>query len=136
MSDFSEMSEFEKDLLKLANDTMPRETSKFLKKNARNLVKTMKSTAINEVKKKTGNYFKNFKAGKVYKYKGDLSCRAFNSSPHAHLIEYGHVQKTSTGEKFVKGKEVLKKASAKYESEYENNLEAFIDEMLEKGLAK
>lgn len=136
MSDFSEISDFEKDLLKLANDTMPRETSKFLKKNAKGLVKVMKATAKKEVSPKTGTYFKRFKAGKVYSYNGDLSCRAYNSSTHAHLIEYGHIQKNSNGETFVKGKEVLKKASSQYENEYFENSIEFIDEILEKGLAR
>ena len=41
---------------------------------------------------------KGFKRGKVYKYKGEEdTVRVYNSMPHAHLIENGHIIKDKTG---------------------------------------
>jgi len=135
--DISELTRFEKDLLRLAETTMPKESKKFLKANARNLVKLTKKKAISlGIKKKTGNYYKGFKAGKVYKFNGDLSCRSFNFSPHAHLIEYGHRQVTKDGKEtgFTKGKHVFEKTAGEFASTYFENVGKFIDDVLEKGL--
>ena len=127
------LDDFAKDLLALANDTLPKESKKFLKKNAKQLTKVTKSMAKElGVKEKTGNYFSHFKAGKVYKFNGNLSCRSFNSSPHAHLIEYGHRQvlKNGTEVGFVEGKHVFEKASLEFQDTYYENCEKFIDDML------
>ena len=135
--DFSELSDFQKDLLNLAKNTMPSETKKFMKKEAGKLARKAKAVAKRETKKKTGNYIKGFKAGKVYYFGGDLCCRAYNSAPHAHLVEYGH-KKLSKGGKdlgFTPGKYPLKKASDSFENEFAGDLETFIDDVLDKGLS-
>ena len=53
--DFSELTDFTKDLVVLANDTMPRETAKFMNKQGAQLRSEVLKIAKSEVKKKTGN---------------------------------------------------------------------------------
>lgn len=131
MSDISQLEQFHLDLLTLANRTLPKESKKFLKTHAKKLVPICKKTAKTLVKKKTGNYSRAFKAGKPYVFNGDLSCRTFNGSPHAHLIEYGHVQHSNDGEKFVEGRHVFKKATEAYEPDYVQACEDFIADVIE-----
>jgi len=73
----------------------------------------------------------------VYKYQGeDLSIRVYNSSPHAHLIEYGHriVDKNGIEKGFKKGEFVLEEVTKEFENSYYNDVENFIDDLLDKGL--
>ena len=139
--DINELDAFSQELLAIANDTMPKETRKFLKKNAKQLSRVTKyiaeSQAIGEV---TGNYFNSFKSGKVYKFNGNLSCRSFNSSPHAHLIEYGHLYKggfkvKGGEEKFIPGFYVFDKAVRDYSDTFFDESEKFIDDVMKKGLS-
>lgn len=135
--DFHELDDYSKQLLALANKTMPKESKVFLKKNARKLSgmtrKKAKSLGIDEQK---GNYNESFKPGKVYKFNGYLSCRSINSSPHAHLLEYGHMQVTKGGQEvgFTPGFHVFEKAASDFQNEYYQNTEEFIDNALKKGL--
>ena len=56
------------------------------------------------------------------------------------MIEYGHVmldhdqKPVQHGERFVKGKFVLRDASQAFISQFEESLEGFIDDMLDRGL--
>lgn len=132
----NEFTELEQRLLKLANDTMQKDTRKFLKKEAKKLAKKTLDKAKTKVKEDDGDYFKSIKSGKVYKFNGNLSCRSFSSSPHAHLIEHGHriVDKNGVEHGFKEGEHVFEKASKEFESEYYNDCQNFLDDMLEKGL--
>lgn len=130
--DFSELSDFTKELVILANDTMPKETTKFLNKQGGQLRTQVLKVAKQDVKTKTGNYLKGLRKGKVYKYLGDeLSIRVYGGAPHTHLIELGHKNKDGS---FTSGKYVFKKAYENFKDKYVNNLENFVDEMLNKGL--
>jgi len=163
--DTHELDDFARDLLELSQEKLPKETSKFIKKNA-NQLKTATKRKAKEVgiqeltgskkKDRKYEYFINFRTGKVYNYNGGLSCRAYNSSPHAHLLEYGHRMvghgkkkderadltakyKGKGGEMiesgFVPGLHPFEKAYQDYKEKYVDNCEKFIDEMLkEKGL--
>lgn len=88
---FDELSEFKQDILRSIDKDYPQETAKFIKEEAGKLKKVAQKTARKEVKRKSGRYFKSFKVGKKYKYDNDTCIRAYNNAPHAHLIEYGHV---------------------------------------------
>lgn len=125
-------SELEKQLLKFIKDTYPRESKKFLKKEANKLTKKTLAKAKTSVKEDTGNYFKSIKTGKVYKFNGDLSCRTFSSNPVSHLVEFGHRQVTKDGEEigFVEGKHVFEKASKDFEQEFYGDCKKFLDDML------
>jgi hypothetical protein len=134
------LDEFIRDMLDLAQETLPKESKKFLKKNA-NQLKTATKNKAKElgILEETGNYYSGFKSGKVYKYNGSMACRAINSSPHAHLLEYGHLQIDKNGNEvgkgFVPGFHPFGKAQEGFKSKYYDNCETFIDEMIrEKGL--
>lgn len=133
-------SDFKKNLLQLAREKMPKETKKFIKAEAVKLNKKVKVVAKTAVGKDTGNYEKGFKAGKVYFYNGALSCRVYNSAPHAHFVEIGHKMighesnKKDVG-KYVPGKYILKKTSDGFQRDFEADTEKFLDEMLDKGLS-
>ncbi|MEY8763343.1 MULTISPECIES: HK97 gp10 family phage protein [Clostridium] len=132
-----ELDSFTKDMLELAEKEMPRESSKFLKKNANQLKTATKNKAKQlGIIEETGNYYEGFKSGKVYKYNGALSCRAYNTSPHAHLLEYGHLQTdkegNSVGKGFVPGFHPFQRAYEDFINKYYNNCEQFVDDMINK----
>ena len=129
--DLSELSDFSRHLLDLAQDRFPAETKQFLRKQGSELNKAADK-----------RYLSGFKRGKAYKHEASNSfaIRVYNTRPHAHLIEYGHVmldhdqKPVQHGERFVKGKFVLRDASQAFISQFEESLEGFIDDMLDRGL--
>ncbi len=92
---YAELDNFRQGLI---NDTLrlfPKETDNFLKEEARKQSRIQKKIAKQEVgtsgSKKS--YHKGFKVGKFYDYYDkSRNIRAYNNSPHAHLIENGHYQ--------------------------------------------
>lgn len=138
----------------------PKESKKFLRKEARNINKKAKQTAKQRLKKTRKakdekSYMAGFKTGKVFiekQDKGALGIKAYNKAPHAHLIEDGHImlvgnkkgnkQKISTirrpkqGERFVKGRYIIRDTARSYEAEFHDNMLHFVDEQLVKGLTK
>lgn len=109
----SEISEYQKELLDKADKIFPKEYVNFLKTEGQKLTKVARKIGKREVtgedsrngyrtverKRKNGDiydkkiytdYHKGFKRGKVYDYNGSKCIRAYNSTPHAHLLEYGH----------------------------------------------
>lgn len=150
---FEELSEFKQNLMRDIKENFPKETEKFIKEEAQKCLKVARKVARKEVgtskgKKKNWidkkSYHKGFKVGKPYKYANDLCCRAYNKAPHAHLIEYGHVnvprsskrattragraeqttQQRGTG--FTMGKLVFKISELEFISQYLNDAEAFM----------
>lgn len=134
--DMTELYDFTDKLLYMADKHMHSETRKFLRTEGGKLRKVTVSKAKQLVKQKTGNYLQGIKRGKVYKYEGDqTSIRVYGSSPHSHLIEYGHVQVRDGKEVgFVKGKKVFEQSRKDFESVFYNDCEDFVDELLDKGL--
>lgn len=154
---FDELSEVKQDLLRSVNEIYPKETDKFIKGECRKLLKVTKNVAKSEVGTSKGikkdwiaskSYHNNFKVGKIYDYAGDKCCRVYNSSPHAHLIEYGHIniprgQKRATtragrreqtanrkATSFTEGKLIFDIASFNFQPEYFNDIENFLAEYL------
>jgi len=88
------------------------------------------------------------KSGKVYKYNGNLSCRAFSGATIkgkgdnyyslAGMINNGYVHrggKNKDGaETFIDGQMFMEAAQNKFEGVYMIEVQRFIDDMLEKGL--
>lgn len=91
------------------------------------------------VKKKTGNYHKSFKRGKVFiDPVGDITVRVLNTSQHAHLIEDGHIVRNRKGGPelgFVKGKKVIEKGIKEFEEKREDvkELSKALDTLLAKN---
>lgn len=147
--DTKELTEFEKELLDIAQRDMPKESKKFMNKQGRNLKKRTVVIARMNTGEKTGNYIKSIKKGKVYNKDGALCVRAYSYAPHAHLIEYGHRQvvNPSSGGKikkgkgigkevgFVRGRYVFEDAAGTYEPEFYAETQRFIDDILDKGLS-
>jgi hypothetical protein len=131
--DTTQLDKFTKDLINLANQKLPKESKKFLKKEANKLNKVNKSVFNSKnIGEDTGNLKKSFKSGKVYKYNGDLAARAYNSSPHAHLIDQGWTHKSPDGtEKWIDGKHFMEDAQKIFEGEFYGDIEDWIDKMLE-----
>jgi len=132
--DISELTNFETDLLKFANDTMPKESKKFLRSTGTKLKKVTISKAKSKIKKGDGDYFKSIKIGKVYKYKDSLAIRCYSGDPKAHLLEKGHRQVTKSGEEvgWVDGYHVFEESEKDFESTYNEVAGKFVDEIIDK----
>ena len=151
--DFSELDEFTKEMIYRVNDFKTKETKTFVKKEANKLKnkqkKTYKSMGIGLEPTDTPSgkrIIDRFKSGKPYKFGGDdWSCRAFNSAPHAHLINDGFIHKPhykikgtiirrkskkreEGKEFFVEGWHFIEKAGEAFRSEYESDVEEFLNE--------
>ena len=136
--DVVELDKYYEKILKIAQDTMPRESKKFMRQEGRKLRTVTRKKARKKVKKKTGNYLKGIKTGKVYKYKGNdaLAIRVYGSKPahHAHLIEYGHIIRNKAGNEigFVKGYNVFSEAGNDFRKTFEDDTNKFINEVADK----
>lgn len=134
--DIKEFTQFEKKLIDLATTKMPKESKKFMRDEGTKLKKKTLAKAKQKVDKDSGNYHKSIKRGKVYKYKGDLSVRAYSGNPVAHLIENGHriVDKNGVEHGFKEGEHIFSDAEKEFENQYYADVQKFIDYMLDKGL--
>lgn len=135
MFNFDELNVYDQQILNIAENEMPRETKKFVRKEGQKLKTKTRKKARSKVKKRTGNYLKGIKNGKVYKYSGNggTSIRVYSGKPayHAHLIEYGHIIKNKSGEEvgFAPGYHVFQEAADEFQPEFYNDVQKFIDEM-------
>lgn len=147
------LSEFQRDLLKVANKRLPKETKKVMRKAGSKARTHVARKARSKVKKKTGNYHKKFKRGKVFVNKnGETVVRIINSSPHAHLIEYGYRQVVQNGRKdkdkdyraykrageevgFVRGQHIVREGMDDFDNsgQYEGILSDWLDQLLKDG---
>ncbi|WP_078410284.1 HK97 gp10 family phage protein [Priestia abyssalis] len=138
MMDTRGLTEFQKDLLTMAQTKLPKESVKIMRKIGSKARTRVARKARSEVKKVTGNYHKRWKRGKVFKgQNGEWVVRVINSSPHAHLIEDGHRMVTHDGKEvgFVPGKKVLEKGMRDFDDsgQFEDMLSIWLDDMLESG---
>lgn len=135
MFNFDELNVYDQQILNIAENEMPRETKKFVRKEGQKLKTKTRKKARSKVKKRTGNYLKGIKNGKVYKYSGNggTSIRVYSGKPayHAHLIEYGHIIKNKSGEEvgFAPGYHVFQEAADEFQPEFYSDTQKFIDKM-------
>lgn len=150
--DISELDNFAAELLELGEKELPKKTNKFMKKEGKKLKRVTIKKAKSKTNKKTGNYYKGIKEGKVYKYSGNggTSIRVYSGKPayHAHLIEYGHrliqnhkiinvdgryitVKGRNEGKEigFVPGLYVFEEARNEFKEEFYSDIEKFLDEV-------
>lgn len=141
--DLTELDQFNKDMLELADKTMPNETKKFIRRQGAKLERNLKNAYKTRVGKKTGNLQKGVGRGAPTQYEGDWQIRVWNAAPHAHLIEHGHVMKDHKGnpirnkfgeEVWVEGKYVTAFTVNDFKRTYPDAVDEFIDLVLEKGL--
>lgn len=139
--DFSELTDFEEDLLNLAKDLdNGKHAKKFLRSSGTKLKNRTIKTAKARVNKNTGNLFKGIARGKPYKYylDGSMAVRVYPSRPanHAHLLNDGHriVDKNGKEHGFAKGHHFFEGGLDDYEEEYYKDTQDFLDDLLDNHL--
>lgn len=139
--DFSELTDFEEELLDLAKDLdKGKHAKKFLRKSGTKLKNRTVKVAKARVTKKTGNLFKGIARGKPYKYylDGSMAVRVYPARPanHAHLLDQGHriVDKNGIEHGFAKGHHFFDGGADMYEEEYYKDTEDFIEDLLDNHL--
>lgn len=139
--DFHELTEFQKDVLKSANNRFPKQARNFMNRVGNVFAKEVKAGYDSKTKKKTGNLRRGVKRGRSYKWNGnEWQVRVYNRAPHAHLLEYGHRMimwrsgKPSKRTPFVKGRHVVGSAAAEaFPGTYNRMCEEFVDQFLKEG---
>lgn len=141
--DIRELERLNQKLLSLAQKQYPKDTKNFLRKEARKTRKLLRANTKAVTKKKTGNLLKGIKYGPVKKHAENFQIRVYNTAPHAHLIEHGHVMAGHDGkplhdkfgaERWVDGRYPAAKTTLEMKKEFPEDAEPFIDELLRKGL--
>ena len=126
--DVTELDTFARNMRRSAQQFQRKQKS-FLRKEGTKL----KSKTLSRARtfgRKTGNYIKSIKRGKVYDYNGAHAVRVYSTAPHAHLIEEGHRMVTHDGREvgFVPGHHVFETAGGEVETQYLVDVEDFLDE--------
>ena len=140
MASIYSLDDFEKELMQLAGEFQGgKQATKFIQSQGNKLNSKVKKSYKKNTEKRKKEVEKSFKRGKVYKYQGkDLSVRAYNSHPLAHLINDGFIHRGGKNkggkETFVKGNQFLDKAKDEFEKEYPQNVSKWLDDLIEKGL--
>jgi len=134
--DMSEIDELIEDLQAIEKNR-PKAAKSFIRKEGTQLKnKTLRKAKSTINKEKTGNYIDSIKRGEPYLYKGHiLSIRAFNSAPHAHLIENGHLLTSENGKEigYVKGRHIFEKAINEFQPYYHKHCRKFVDDVFSDG---
>ena len=132
---YDELTDFNKEMMDLAEKGFPAETDTFLRREGRKLTALQKRTAKQDTGtskgkkkdwKKETSYMSGFKTGKIYKTSDGKKVSAYNKARHGHLVEYGH--KTKNG-KYVHGRYVIASASNEFKHIFENDCEKFTDDL-------
>lgn len=134
MSDGLDVSALEAhaDELGRAARRAPKQAKKLMRTQGTRLKAKTSSVAKQRVRKKTGNYLKGIKRGKVYTYRSadTHAIRVYSAAPHAHLIEDGHrvvVNGQELG--FAPGKHIFADARTAYQPKFERACEDFLDDV-------
>lgn len=141
-----DLDDFQRDLERLASKFKDsKEARKFMQQQGNKLNRKVKKSYKQNTQKQDEKLAKSFKRGKVYKYQGkDLSVRAYNGHPLAHLVNDGFMHKGGRGNKkakepkegretWVEGTFFLESASNAFKEEYYKNMSDWVDDMLNKG---
>ncbi|NBI31038.1 HK97 gp10 family phage protein [Chengkuizengella marina] len=138
MSDFDidtkGLDDFKNELNDLV-DHFPKEAKKLMRKSGSKARTIIARYARKHVKKKTGNYHKSIRRGKVWKDQttGSYKVRVYSAAPHAHLIEYGHriVDKKGQEHGFKEGSHVFEKSTNEVDSKWDEILEKEFDKIFD-----
>lgn len=128
--DTSELESYARSLERMAK-TFPQKQKRFLQAEGTKLKNATKREA-RKVGKKTGNYQKSIKRGKVYSYQGMQAVRVYSAAPHAHLIENGHRMVTPSGREvgFVRGYHVFEVSGKNFERQFLADIDDLLDEVI------
>lgn len=136
--EISGLTELQRDLLRTSRNA-PKLMPQIMRKVGSKARTTVAKRARSDVKKLTGNYHKSWKRGKVFiGQDGAMVVRVYNASPHAHLIEDGHIiknEKDGPALGFAPGKRVLEKGIREFDSSgvAGEMIADWLDELLEKN---
>lgn len=134
--DASSLDDLNRELLKMATEQFPKESAKFLRKQANETRKRLRRNTKAVTKKKTGNLLRGIDRGRVENKKDGPQIRVYNKAPHAPRIEHGHM-KVLWGhrtEGFVPGKHPAAKTTNEMKTVFAEATEDFIDDLLKEGL--
>ena len=94
----------------------------------KDVVKETKAT----VKKHTGKLIKGYKVSKVQGYGTNMFVEFSGTAPHFHLIENGHVKKSSSGQTlgFKEGYHIVSKTAAGYNDKMADALNVMVNKIL------
>ena len=142
--DVSEWDKLNKDILYLAEETMPKETKKFMRREGGRLATATRKLARSTVHKKTGNYFKSIRGSKAWRNsRGGYGVYAYasrknNLGNHAHLLEYGHDIwiKGHKLSKQTRDFRIFEKAAQGFDSKYFSDTEYFINRVIQSGFKR
>ena len=135
--DLSELAALNQSLLKLADETFPTETKKFIRRQGTQVKSRLKKAYRQKTTKKTGHLLAGVSADSFATRTEDgWQIRVRNTAPHAHLIEHGHVfyHRGTKTEKWVEGKHIAGTVVNEYKAAYPQEVDEFVDQMLGKGL--
>lgn len=135
--DLSELDEINRKLLALAHETFPKETKKFIRRQGGKVTTKLRNAYKAKTKKKTGELLAGVEGDKYATRTADgWQIRVKNTAHHAHLIEHGHAfyHRGKKTERWVEGKHIAGGVIKECESVYPQEVDAFVDKMLEKGL--
>lgn len=126
--DVTELDTFARNMQRSAQQFQRKQKTFLLKEGTKLKRKTV--SRARTLGRKTGNYIKSIKRGKVYDYNGAHAVRVYSTAPHAHLIEEGHRMVTHDGREvgFVPGHHVFETAGREFETQYLVDVEDFLDE--------
>lgn len=130
--DVTELDDFARGMQRTAQ-RFQRQQKAFMRKEG-NKLKTKTLRKARALGRKTGNYLKSIKRGKVYEYDGAQAVRVYSTAPHAHLIEDGHRMVTHDGREvgFVPGHHVFETAGTEFEAQYLMDIDDFLDKEVRK----
>ena len=128
--DLSELQKYAKDLATVGQEYEKAER-RFLQKEGAKLRSKTKAQA-RKLGKKTGNYLKSIKRGKVYEYDGAQAVRVYSTAPHAHLIEDGHRMVSHDGRElgFVPGMHIFEVSGKDFQPEFLADIDEMLDEVV------
>lgn len=144
--DIREWTMFNARILELAENELPAETKKFMRRMGTKAATATRRLAKATFKKKTGHYFNSIRGSKSWRnQKGGYGVYAYatrkdNLGNHAHLLEYGHDQQVG---KYVpaihaklmvsrvEGKRVFERAAKNFAPVFLDEANKFVDNLLE-----
>lgn len=136
--DYSQLSEFNKELLELIETTYPKEAKKFVSRAGNAFRREMKEGYRKNTIKRTGNLLRGVTRGRAYVYRGEnYQVRVYNKAPHAPLIERGHrlFIKGKPTDKYVKGKHIVGSVILDFNAKFVELADEFVDELLDGGFS-
>lgn len=123
-----ELLDYEKKLMKRINTDMPQESTKVLDKSSSQLRERLEEkTSLSDKKKPKIRHLKyRWRKDKVRLKRGTIRTKVYNSLPHAHLYESGHIAENGV---FVKGSHLFEQELEATEKEIINESRKLIDKV-------